>query len=153
LATGLFGPDSPAHGAFQPEAKTGESIPPPLGAGGSPVKSGRPTAEAGEEATRKHVREEGDPIWGFGWREAHRCGLMAVVSVAEGRAPVRGRRGARRRGWRGRRGTPGHGGAWRGEDEVGVGHRGLEPGRSSWPRKAVGSRGVGAVRWREEESK
>jgi hypothetical protein len=35
---------------------------------------------------------------------------------------------------------------------LGVAHRGLASGRSSRPRKAVGSRGVGAVRWREEES-
>jgi hypothetical protein len=34
----------------------------------------------------------------------------------------------------------------------GVAHRGLASGRSSRPRKAVGGRGVGAVRWREEES-
>jgi hypothetical protein len=32
----------------------------------------------------------------FVMREAHRCGLAAVVSSAEGRAPVRGQRGARR---------------------------------------------------------
>jgi hypothetical protein len=61
----------------------------------------------------------GEPIWGFGWREAHRCGLAATVSSAEGRAPVRGRRGARQRGWRGRRGTLGRGGARGGEDEDG----------------------------------
>jgi hypothetical protein len=42
----------------------------------------------------------GNPIWGFGRREAHRCGLMAAVSLAKGRAPVRGQRG-----------TPGRGGA------------------------------------------
>jgi hypothetical protein len=35
----------------------------------------------------------------------------------------------------------------------GVGRRGLVPGRFSQPRKAVSGRGVGAVRWREEESK
>jgi hypothetical protein len=91
----------------------------------------------------------GDPIWGFGWREAQWCELAA----AEGRALVRGRRGARRGGWRGRRGTPGRGGARGGEDEAEVGHRGMAPGRSSQSRKAVDGRGVGAVRWHEEESK
>jgi hypothetical protein len=35
----------------------------------------------------------------------------------------------------------------------GVGRRGLASGRSSRPRKVVGGRGVGAVRWHEEESK
>jgi hypothetical protein len=72
------------------------------------------------------------------------------VSSAEGRAPVRVRRGARWRGWRGRRGTPGHGGAQGSEDEARVGRIGLAPRRSSRPRKAVGGRGVGAVRWCEE---
>jgi hypothetical protein len=68
LATGLSGCDGPAHGAFQPEAGTGESLPPPppLGTGGSPVKSGHPTARVGEEAAGKHAREEGDLISGFG---------------------------------------------------------------------------------------
>jgi hypothetical protein len=46
----------------------------------------------------------GNPIWGFGRREAHRCGLTAVLSSAEGRAPVKDQRSARRRGWRGTRG-------------------------------------------------
>jgi hypothetical protein len=50
----------------------------------------------------------GNPIWGFGRREAHQCGLMAAVSSAEGRAPMRCQRSARQRGWRG---TPGGGGA------------------------------------------
>jgi hypothetical protein len=35
----------------------------------------------------------------------------------------------------------------------GVGRRVLAPGRSSRPRKAVGSMGVDVARWREEESK
>jgi hypothetical protein len=89
-----------------------------LAPAGSPAPTGRPTAGVGEEAAEKHAREEGDPIWGFGQREAHRCGLTAAVSSAEGRASVRGRRGARRRGWRGRRGTPGCGGARGGEVEA-----------------------------------
>jgi hypothetical protein len=75
------------------------------------------------------------------------------VSSAEGGAPVRGRMGAHWRGWRGQRCTLGRSGARGGEDEAGVGHRGLAPGRSSQSRKAVGSRGVEAVRWCEEESK
>jgi hypothetical protein len=53
----------------------------------------------------------GNPIWGFGWREAHRCGFAVAVSLVESRAPVRGQRGASRRGWRGQRG----------EDEAGGG--------------------------------
>jgi hypothetical protein len=36
---------------------------------------------------------------------------------------------------------------------TGVGRRGVAPGRSSWPRKVVGGRGVGAVRWREESKR
>jgi hypothetical protein len=47
-------------GPFSPRLRQGSLFPP--GTGGSPVKSGRPTAEAGEEAVRKHAREEGDPI-------------------------------------------------------------------------------------------
>jgi hypothetical protein len=35
----------------------------------------------------------------------------------------------------------------------GVGRRGLAPWRSSWSRKAVGSRGVEAARWHEDVSK
>jgi hypothetical protein len=57
----------PAHGAFWPEPEAGESLP-PLGASGSPVKSGRPTAEAGEEVAGKHAREKGEPNLGF-WME------------------------------------------------------------------------------------
>jgi hypothetical protein len=57
----------PAHGAFRPEAEAGKSLP-PLGAGGSPVKSGRLTARAREEAAGKHAREEGGPNLGF-WME------------------------------------------------------------------------------------
>jgi hypothetical protein len=79
-------------GPFSPRLRQGSLSPPPLGAGGSPEKSDRPTVGAGEEATEKHAREVGDPIWGFGWREAQWCELAA----AEGRALVRGRRGARR---------------------------------------------------------
>jgi hypothetical protein len=62
----------------------------------------------------------GNPIWGFGRREAHRCGLVTTVSSVKGRAPVRGRRG-----------TPGCGGARGG----GEGAHLAEVDRStrSWP--------------------
>jgi hypothetical protein len=96
----------------------GRGVSSTLGAGGSPVKFGRPTARVGEEAAGKHAWEDGDPIWGFGQREAHWCGLVAVVSSTEGRALVRDRRGARRRGWRGQWGTPGCGGARGDKDEA-----------------------------------
>jgi hypothetical protein len=31
----------------------------------------------------------GNPIWGFGWREAHRFGLTVAVSSVEFSTPVR----------------------------------------------------------------
>jgi hypothetical protein len=62
----------------------------------------------------------GNPIWGFGQMEAHRCGLTAVVSSAEGRAPVRGRRG-----------TPGRGGAQGGGEGVDLAR--VDRSTMSWP--------------------
>jgi hypothetical protein len=47
--------------------------------------------------------------------------LTEAMSSVEGRAPMRGRRGAHRWGWRGRGGTLGRGGARGGEDKVGGG--------------------------------
>jgi hypothetical protein len=95
----------------------------------------------------------GNPIWGFGWREAHRFGLTVAVSSVEFSTPVRV--GGARVSEAGEvREVPQAAVVLREvKARPGVGCIGLVPGKSSRPRKAVGGRGEEAARWREDESK